>query len=108
MDTGLSQRDKLTINDILSKYSEIKAVRLFGSRAKGNFKPGSDIDLVIMNKQVDSITILRLLSDFEESTLPYFVDVIHYPSLQDSSLKEHIDRISIPFYSNQHFSQSPT
>ena len=36
MDTGLSQRDKLTINDILSKYSEIKAVRLFGSRAKGN------------------------------------------------------------------------
>ena len=81
MDTGLSQRDKLTINDILSKYSEIKAVRLFGSREKGNFKPGSDID---------------------------FVDVIHYPSLQDSSLKEHIDRISIPFYSNQHFSQSPT
>ncbi len=108
MDTGLSQRDKLTIKDILSKYPEIKAVRLFGSRAKGNFKPGSDIDLVIMNKQVDLITILRLLSAFEESTLPYIVDVMLYPILQDSSLKEQIDRISISFYSNQHFSQSPT
>lgn len=90
---GLTTRDIETIVDIFKKYPIIKKVNVFGSRAKGNFKKGSDIDLAIMNENVSEDVILKLKTDFEESSLPYRVDIVNYPTLTDSALKEHIDRV---------------
>ncbi len=66
---GLTVRDMETIENILKKYPAIKTVNVFGSRAKGNFKKGSDIDLAIMNENVSEDIILKLTSDFQESSL---------------------------------------
>lgn len=90
---GLTTRDMKTIQNILKKYPIVKKVNVFGSRAKGNFKKGSDIDLAIMNESVSEDVILKLITDFEESSLPYRVDIVNYPTLTDSTLKEHIDRV---------------
>ena len=98
MNTGLTQRDTSTIHAILQRYPEITRVVLFGSRAKGTAKPGSDIDLAIMNDGVTEEIILRLKQEFEESSLPYTVDVINYPALDGNALKEHIDRVGILLY----------
>jgi uncharacterized protein len=92
MNFGLTLRDMQTIQEILLRYPEIQTVMLFGSRAKGNFNAGSDIDLAIINEGVSEKTIQSLLSDFEDSTLPYFVDVISYATLTDSSLKAQINK----------------
>ncbi len=54
---GLTDRDIQTIHDILYKYPEVSLVHIFGSRAKGTSKPGSDIDLAIMNKGTSSNTL---------------------------------------------------
>jgi len=96
---GLTKRDTECLYSILSKYPAIELVYVFGSRAKGNFKPGSDIDLAIMNAGITDETIRSLKVDFEESALPYIVDIINYPHLKNQALKEHIDRIGIQLYS---------
>jgi len=95
---GLSERDERTIRDILRKYPDVKTVYLFGSRAKGIPAPGSDVDLAIMNEGLDLLTIGRIKSEFEESSLPYRVDIVHYPALNHAELQDHIDRVGVPFF----------
>jgi predicted nucleotidyltransferase len=95
---GLNQRDIETIIGILKKYPDVADVFIFGSRAKGNNKPASDIDMAVMNVGVSDQIILRIKTEFEDSTLPYRVDLINYPALGHSDLKEHIDRVGLSFY----------
>ena len=95
---GLTERDMKTIQDIFKRYSEITQVRLFGSRAKGNYKQGSDIDLAVMDTGVSSKVMSDIAFEFEESSLPYMVDLISYPTLKHEELIEHIDRVGIVFY----------
>ena len=95
---GLSARDRDSIYSILKKYKDITSVILFGSRAKGTFKKGSDIDLAIFTESLSEEIILKLKEDFEESSLPYRVDIVHYPTLTHQELKSHIDRVGVPFY----------
>lgn len=95
---GLTERDMRTIQDIFKKYSEITEVRLFGSRAKGNFQHGSDIDLAVMDRGVSSKVISHLAFEFEESSLPYIVDLINYPTLKHKEFIEHINRVAVIFY----------
>ncbi|MFC1765121.1 nucleotidyltransferase domain-containing protein [Planctomycetota bacterium] len=68
------------------------------SRAKGNYRPGSDIDLAIMNTGVPDTTLRRITSNMEDSSLPYRVDLIDYHTVTHHELKDHIDRIGQPFY----------
>ena len=95
---GLSERDVQTILDIFSGYPAVKLVHIFGSRAKGTWKTGSDIDLAIMNKGVDDKTLSKLRTDFEESSLPYKIDLVNYPDLRRQEFKDHIDRVGKIFY----------
>lgn len=95
---GLASRDIKTIQDILNKYSDVETVYIFGSRATGSFKHGSDIDLAVINGGVDNKTIGRIKGDFEESSLPYRVDIVLYPAITHENLKDHIDRVGVLFY----------
>lgn len=95
---GLSERNVETIIEILSKYSSISSVNIFGSRAKGDYKTGSDIDLAIMNDGFSTDDLMRIQADFAESSLPFFVDIINYQTISHPELKEHIDRAGILFY----------
>ncbi len=95
---GLSDRDMRTLRGILEKYPSVQSVFIFGSRAKGSSYKGSDIDLAIMNEGVSDTIIAEMKADFQESTLPYFVDVINYPALGHPELKSHIDRVGKLFY----------
>jgi predicted nucleotidyltransferase len=101
METGLSNRDKATILAVFRNHPEILLVYLFGSRAKGDFKDGSDVDLAIMNEGVTDGSIRAIKEAFEESSLPCTVDVINYPNLKQKELKDHIDRVGIEFYKKE-------
>jgi predicted nucleotidyltransferase len=95
---GLSERDMKVFQDIFRQYPEITKVQIFGSRAKGNFKTGSDVDLAVMNEGVDTRTLLNVRGAFEESSLPYKVDLVYPITLKHTELKDHITRIGIIFY----------
>jgi predicted nucleotidyltransferase len=95
---GLNDSDVSIIKGIFNKYPEVESVYLFGSRAKGNFKKGSDIDLAIMNKLPNTSIINRIKDLFEDSSLPYLTDLIYYPEINHPELKDHITRVGIEFY----------
>lgn len=82
---------------ILSRYPDITEVRVFGSRAKGNYKPGSDIDLAIMNQGLAPKTIVRVLSDCAESSLPIVVDLVDFHAITNPDFIEHIQRVGVVF-----------
>jgi predicted nucleotidyltransferase len=95
---GLSIRDIHTIENIFQKYPLVRQVRIFGSRSKATQNPGSDIDLAIMGNDLSFDDLLHLKSDFEESDLPYEVDLVYYPELKHEELREHIDRVGMILY----------
>lgn len=89
---GFLERDFKYIKMALSEFKEIDEAIIFGSRAMGNYKKGSDVDMAILGSEITRKTILRL-SDLlnEEYPLPYFFDIIHYETLSNENLKQHID-----------------
>ena len=93
MDLGLRQSDIDYIIKVISEFSEIEKAVVFGSRAKGNFKPGSDVDIAIYGHNITFDTLSALHSRLEEQgPLPYFFDVVDYTHLSHKELKKHIDR----------------
>ncbi|MGZ4954244.1 MAG: nucleotidyltransferase family protein [Methylobacter sp.] len=94
MDTGLTQADIERITAAIKQFPEIEEAVIFGSRVKETYKKASDVDLAIKGRAVTSETIKRLSFLLnEELSLPYFFDVVHYESLKNPLLIEHIDRI---------------
>ncbi|MDE0331547.1 MAG: nucleotidyltransferase domain-containing protein [Nitrospinae bacterium] len=101
MNHGLSDRQLMVLKEILSLYAEeIASVDLFGSRATGDYRPNSDVDLVvrgtIKEKQID-----RLWPMFHESNLPFSVDVKSYELTTYPPLKAHIDKVCKPLFTRQ-------
>ena len=101
MNHGLSERQLTVLKQILSLFAdEISSVDLFGSRATGDYRPNSDIDLVlrggIREKQID-----RLWTLFHESNLPVSVDVKSYELTTYPPLKAHMDKVCKPLFTQQ-------
>lgn len=99
MKFGLKEEDLNYIVTEISKFSEIKKAVIFGSRAKGNYKPGSDIDIAIFGDEVNFYVLSKLHSLLEdESPMPYFFDILDYTHTINEEIKNHIDRVGIPIY----------
>ena len=96
---GLKESDLEYIIDSIKEFKEIDKAIIFGSRAKGNYKPGSDIDLAICEEKVTFDTISNLHSMLEdEGPLPYYIDVVDYTNLNHKELNEHINRVEKVIY----------
>ena len=96
---GIPKKSMDLIISALRRWESIEKASIFGSRAMGNYKNGSDIDLVIYGFRVTA-NIVNDLSVFlnEELPLPYYFDIVHYESLMQESLKMQIDAFGKTFY----------
>lgn len=84
---GLTARQFVELMRILDKNkSSLNEVILFGSRARGDYKPTSDIDLAVDYKD----DIISLDQQFEESTLPFMVDIVDIKLCRDKKIYQHI------------------
>ena len=88
-DIGLSETQLQELLLCFEAFPEIEEVLLFGSRALGNYKSGSDIDLALMGAQCSSDTIYDLLISLNQRFL-YKFDVVHFETLQNQALATHI------------------
>lgn len=101
MTFGLSNKSMDMIIQELKRRREIQKAAIFGSRAMGNYKNGSDVDLVIYGSGITENIVNQLrIALNEELPLPYYFDIVHYESLTSHSFKEHIDTVSRLFYHN--------
>ena len=98
---GLSNQ---VINDLCSifeKYPEIAQVIIYGSRAKGNFKKGSDIDLTFCGENLTLQIISQIENEIENLYLPYCIDTSIYHNIDNNNLLAHISRIGKIFHQNK-------
>ena len=95
---------KSTLNKLCSVFQShgtIESVILYGSRAKGNYKVGSDIDLTIKGGLLPFFEFLQIEDQIDDLYLPYMVDLSQYKKLTNSDLIEHIDRIGVNIYTRE-------
>ena len=106
-DHGISQRTFDLLMKTFGDFPEVEQVVLFGSRAKGKYSAGSDIDLAVKGNEVTPALIFKLNSIFNERLpIPYEIDVVGYQDLDHEALREHIDRIGITIYNSRKEHQS--
>ncbi len=95
---GLTPEDLEIIYQAFRRYPKIEQAILFGSRAKGNFRPGSDIDIALKGKDLTD-TVLEISTYLNQETLlPYQFDIINYQNIDNQALIEHIDRVGIVLF----------
>ncbi|HEY8098206.1 MAG TPA: nucleotidyltransferase domain-containing protein [Methylobacter sp.] len=92
---GLSAETLAAINHCLQQYPDIVWVKIYGSRAKGDYERGSDIDLAYSSSIDCSADLLEALDNLPT---PYLFDVTHYETLKHEGLKAHIDRVGRVIY----------
>lgn len=93
MKYGLSKISYEKIKEIIQKYPEYQ-FKVFGSRARGNYKEASDIDIVVYGKLKNQDKI-KILNDFDLLDIPYMVDIVFYQDLLKEEFKIAIDREGI-------------
>jgi predicted nucleotidyltransferase len=86
------------IKAVFSGHPEVERVILYGSRAKGNFRPGSDIDLTICGEAVTLSQLFRIEQELDELLLPYKIDLSLLHKIDTPELLEHIKRVGKIFY----------
>jgi predicted nucleotidyltransferase len=96
--TGLNNEVVEAINGIFAKHGAIEKVLIYGSRAKGNFKPSSDIDLSIIGENLDTELVQSIEFDLDDLLLPYKFDISIYEKINNPAFLEHINRNGIIFY----------
>ena len=101
--TGLTQQDIDLIRQEAAQLPGIERVVLFGSRAKGSYRPGSDVDLMIQGRAVTDATVTQLADQLNEVLpLPYFFDVLNENTLSNDALLQHIKRVGIILFDITH------
>lgn len=89
---GLPDHTITLIKNYFQQQPNVREVRVYGSRAMGKHKRGSDIDLAIYTTADEDISG-RIKSGLEALPTPYMFDVTDYPRITHSGLKEHIDHV---------------
>jgi len=97
-ETGLKQEHINAINQCFALYPAIRKVILYGSRAKGNFRAGSDIDLTIIDDDISRSDLLQLENTLDDLHLPYKIDLSLKRQINNPELLHHIERVGIEFY----------
>lgn len=98
MKYGLSDNAVKKINSVFKKFSTVEKVVLYGSRAKGNFREGSDIDLTMFGSSLDFSILGKIENEIDDLLLPYKFDLSIFSTLSDPDFIDHIKRVGVVFY----------
>ena len=98
MKFGLSDTVIKELQDVFRRHANIKKVLIFGSRSKGNYRAGSDIDLAVIGNDIDYNLLLSILCEIDDLGLLYSVDLLDYQKKRGTPIGDHIDRVGQVFY----------
>ena len=98
---GLGAVVVASIQDVFAAHPEVQEVILYGSRAKGNFKVGSDIDLSMKSDDINFDVLSKISQELYDLPMPYTVDLSIFSNIDNAALREHIERVGVPFFKRQ-------
>lgn len=97
MEFGLPEKISALLREYFEKNKKVDRVKIYGSRAKGNYRDGSDIDFALFG-ELDSREIEKIKGELDELSTPYKFDVLNYAKIENPALAEHIDRMGKIFF----------
>lgn len=95
---GLKPSMVMQMNEVFACFPEVGQVILYGSRAKGSFKRGSDIDLCLIGDELTTPTLLKIDTALDDLLLPYKIDLSIRHHIDNIELLSHIERVGTRFY----------
>lgn len=98
MNTGLKQEVIEKIQCTLTRFVAVDKAVLYGSRAKGNYKSGSDIDLTLYGVGLTHEDLMDISMALDDLLLPYTIDLSIYANLDNLELRDHIDRVGVVLF----------
>jgi len=98
MKYGLTEATIGKIHGVFARFPEVEKAILYGSRAKGNFKTGSDIDLTLCGPSLTPDLRSAIASELDDLLLPYTIDLSIFSELNHAELRDHIQRVGVAFY----------
>ena len=102
MKFGLKETTIQKICGVFADYPQVEKAVIYGSRAKGNYKNGSDIDLTLYGGKDLTLNILyKILREIDDLLLPYTIDLSIFHDLSDPDFIEHIQRVGMVFYKRE-------
>jgi predicted nucleotidyltransferase len=98
MNHGLTTTTVERLQSVLTHYPEVEKAVLYGSRAKGTYRPGSDIDLTLCGGELNHTLLTRIYNELDDLLLPYQIDLSLMSSLSHPALLDHIRRVGAVLY----------
>ena len=98
MNHGLPATTVARIQGVLAGYPEVEKAVLYGSRAKGTQRKGSDIDLTLIGPDLNHTLLTRIIQELDDLLLPYQIDLSLRASLTHPELLDHIQRVGVALY----------
>ena len=95
---GLSDKTVQDIKNIFSNFEQVEKVVIYGSRAKRNYRKGSDVDLTFFGDNLTLNTLYEIEEKIEELNLPYMFDLSIFKQIDNQNVIEHINRVGKLFY----------
>lgn len=95
---GLTKQAIDKINSVFCQFPSISKVLIYGSRAKGNFKPTSDIDLTLIGQALTTTDLLKIENALDDLLLPYKIDLSLMSHIKQPDILDHINRVGQTFY----------
>ena len=108
MKFGLSKQTLEKIEGVFAKHPEIEQVILYGSRARGHYKNGSDIDLTFVgNAALTHFSLNQVMDEIDDLLLPYSFDYSLLNQIEDPDLLAHIQNVGVLFYQQKQHTSAP-
>ncbi len=98
---GLKDIHIKKIQYVFAGYSNIEKAVLYGSRAMGNYRNGSDIDLTLVGESLNLSTLLKIENEIDDLLLPYEIDLSLFHKIENPQLIDHINRVGKVFYEKE-------
>lgn len=95
---GLNSKTIEALKVVFARHVAIEKVLIYGSRAKGNFRVGSDIDLSLVAPSLSLSDLLKIENEIEELMLPYKVDLSLFHLIENPDVVGHIKRVGVDFF----------
>lgn len=96
--TGLKPETVQSIKEVLTRFPEVEKCILYGSRAKGTYRNGSDIDLTLEGPELNLTLLNKIDNELDDLLLPYKIDLSVHHKIESGDLKDHITRVGKVFY----------
>lgn len=95
---GLTEQTMGRIAEVLARHLSVQQAVLYGSRAKGTHRRGSDIDLTLTGPKLEVSELLQLVGELDDLLLPYTIDLSLHHMLTQPDLLDHIRRVGVVIY----------